>query len=41
VSTQGSGGATVTAVRGHAVSFTGDPFLQEDVFVDIEDALIV
>jgi guanine deaminase len=30
-----------TAVRGHAISFRGDPFFDENAFVDIEDALIV
>jgi guanine deaminase len=30
-----------TAVRGHAISFTGDPFFVDDAFVDIEDALII
>ena len=28
-------------MRGHAVSFTGDPFFDADAFVDISDALIV
>ncbi|ARU51591.1 guanine deaminase [Cellulosimicrobium cellulans] len=32
---------TVTAVRGHAVSFKDDPFHSDDALVDIEDALIV
>ena len=32
---------TATAVRGHAISFRGDPFFVEDALVDIEDALIV
>jgi len=31
----------VTAVRGHAVSYSGDPFVDPDAFVDIADALIV
>jgi guanine deaminase len=31
----------VTAVRGHAISFRGDPFFDNDAFVDVEDALIV
>ena len=33
--------ATTTAVRGHAISFRGDPFFLDDALVDIEDALIV
>ena len=33
--------SSVTAVRGHAISFTGDPFFVEDAFVDIEDALVI
>jgi guanine deaminase len=33
--------ATVTAVRGHAISFRADPFFSDDAFVDVEDALIV
>ena len=32
---------SVSAVRGHAISFRGDPFYEDDAFVDIEDALIV
>jgi guanine deaminase len=33
---------TATAVRGHAISFRGDPFLDEDdAFIDVEDAVIV
>jgi guanine deaminase len=31
----------VLGVRGHAISFSDDPFLSEDVLVDVEDALIV
>jgi len=31
----------VSALRGHAISFSGDPFLDENVLVDVEDALIV
>lgn len=31
----------VTAVRGHAISFRGDPFFDDDAFVDVADALIV
>lgn len=31
----------VTAVRGHAISFSGDPFFDDDALVDVEDALIV
>jgi guanine deaminase len=34
-------GAKATAVRGHAISFSGDPFFADDAFVDVEDALIV
>jgi guanine deaminase len=30
-----------TAVRGHAITFTGDPFFDDDAFVDIPDALLV
>jgi guanine deaminase len=30
-----------TAVRGHAISFRGDPFYENDALVDIEDALIL
>lgn len=30
-----------TAVRGHAISFRGDPFFVDDALVDIEDAVIV
>ena len=38
----GSAGArAVTAVRGHAITFTGDPFHDDAAFVDIPDALIV
>ncbi len=33
--------AAATAVRGHAVTFRGDPFFDDDAFVDIPDALIV
>ncbi|MCX5045060.1 guanine deaminase [Aldersonia sp. NBC_00410] len=32
---------TATAVRGHAISFRGDPFLVADALIDIEDALIL
>src|ERR1700744_80966 len=32
---------TSSAVRGHAISFRGDPFFVGDALVDIEDALIV
>ncbi|HET8929555.1 MAG TPA: amidohydrolase family protein, partial [Acidimicrobiales bacterium] len=31
----------VTAVRGHVVSFRGDPFHVDDALVDIDDALIL
>jgi guanine deaminase len=31
----------VFGVRGHAISFSGDPFLSEDAMIDVEDALIV
>lgn len=31
----------VTAVRGHAISFRGDPFVDDDALVDVPDALIV
>ena len=34
------GGRTV-AVRGHAITYTGDPFFDESAFVDVEDALII
>jgi guanine deaminase len=30
-----------TAVRGHAISYRGDPFFIDDALVDVEDALIV
>ena len=33
--------AGVTAVRGHAITYTGDPFFDDDAFVDVPDALIV
>ncbi|MDO8188616.1 guanine deaminase [Conexibacter sp. JD483] len=33
--------AQTTAVRGHAISFRGDPFFVDDALVDVEDALIV
>ena len=33
--------STTTAVRGHAITFTGYPFFDESAFVDIPDALIV
>ncbi len=36
-----SGARAVTAVRGHAISFRGDPFLIDHALVDVEDALIV
>ncbi len=32
---------TSSAVRGHAISFKGDPFFVDDALVDIDDALIV
>ena len=34
-----AGGAS--AVRGHAISYRGDPFFDDDAFLDITDALIV
>lgn len=30
-----------TAVRGHAISFRGDPFFTDDALIDVEDAVIV
>jgi guanine deaminase len=33
--------STQTAVRGHAITFKGDPFYEDDALVDIPDALIV
>jgi guanine deaminase len=30
-----------SAVRGHAITFTGDPFFDDNAFVDIPDALVV
>jgi hypothetical protein len=36
-----AGHVSGTAVRGHAITFTGDPFFDDDTFVDIEDALIL
>lgn len=36
-----SGAEGTTAVRGHAISFGGDPFFDADALVDIEDALIL
>jgi len=36
-----AGHVSGTAVRGHAITFTGDPFFDDDAFVDIEDALIL
>jgi guanine deaminase len=33
--------AGVTAVRGHAITYRGDPFFDDDAFVDVPDALIV
>lgn len=36
-----SGVTTTTAVRGHAITFRGDPFLDQDALIDIPDALIV
>jgi guanine deaminase len=33
--------STVTAVRGHAISYRDDPFFADDALVDIADALIV
>lgn len=32
---------TTSAVRGHAISYRGDPFFDDQAFVDITDALIV
>ncbi len=31
----------MSAVRGHAISYRGDPFFDDDAFVDVEDALII
>ncbi|TQM57870.1 guanine deaminase [Humibacillus xanthopallidus] len=31
----------VSAVRGHAITFTGDPFFDDGAFVDVPDGLIV
>ncbi|GAC56675.1 guanine deaminase [Gordonia hirsuta DSM 44140 = NBRC 16056] len=31
----------ITVLRGHAVTFTGDPFIDPGAFVDVPDALIV
>ena len=32
---------STTAVRGHAITFAGDPFFDDDAFVDLGDTLIV
>lgn len=32
---------SVSAVRGHAITYTGDPFFDDAAFVDVPDALII